>query len=232
MLSIFICEDQEPFLNRIYECISEYINDKQLDVTIACSTPFPDILLEYLQENSVFGLYFLDLELNATMDGFQLATEIRKYDPRAFIVIVTSDLESKHLSFKYVIEAMDYVTKDMVDFNNRICNCVSIANDRHIERMSYCTKKLEVKLSEDARLKNKIKISKGEFAYLDFDDIFYIEVTAGKAHQITVHAATGQYESRSDLNKIQKSLDNRFVRCYKSFIVNIKKIQRAFETGR
>ncbi|MCL1842593.1 MAG: LytTR family DNA-binding domain-containing protein [Defluviitaleaceae bacterium] len=225
MLSIFVCEDQDDFLSRITECISNYIKHEQLDAVIACATPSPNEIVEFLKTANVYGLYFLDLHLNAKTDGFQLATEIRKYDPRAFIVIVTNDLESKHLSFKYVIEAMDYVTKDMDDFDYRLRDCVRVAYDRHLERFASRAKKLELKLAEDAILKNKTIIPKAEFVYLDYDDVVYIEASAEKPHHITVYAASGRYISRADLRKLLKSLDNRFVRCHKSYIVNTKKIQ-------
>ena len=225
MLSVFVCENQDMFLNRIAEGICDYIRVEKLDASIVCATSSPNKILEYLQEKSVFGLYFLALELDADFNGFQLATEIRKYDPRAFIVIVTNDSESRHLSFKYAIEALDYITKDRADFNSRLCNCVRVAYDRHLENMANRTKTLEVKLSEDIQLKNKIRISKGEFAYLDYNEIFYITVTAGKSHQISIHAVSGLYVSRGELSKIQELLDSRFARCFKSYIVNTQKIQ-------
>ncbi|MCL1884410.1 MAG: LytTR family DNA-binding domain-containing protein [Defluviitaleaceae bacterium] len=223
MLSVFICEDQEEFLNRISYCISEYISTNQLDAIVKCATPSPNEILKHLQEGSALGLYFLDLDLKSSIDGFKLATEIRKYDPRAFIVICTSDADSKHLSFKYVIEVMDYITKDVDDFNERLCACVDVAYYRHMEGMGR--KKLEIKVSEDIELKNKTRFLKGEFVYLDYEDILYIEVTAGRAHHITIHTIMDSYTMRGSLNKIQKSLDNQFVRCYKSCIVNVKKIQ-------
>lgn len=224
MLSVFICEDNEKFLNRIGKYVDNLIKAEKLNAAIACATPDPHKLLEHIQRNEVFGLYFLDLDLGCEVNGFQLAEKIRRYDPRVFIVIVTSDGESKHLSFKYVIEAMDYITKDAVDFEERICKCVLTAYQRHSERKGRKTDKLSLKLSEDVLSKDSVLFSKGSTILLDFSDITHIEVTPGKAHNVTVYCTSNKYFARHDLGKIHTLLDARFVRCHRAHIVNVEKI--------
>ncbi|MCL2226484.1 MAG: response regulator transcription factor [Oscillospiraceae bacterium] len=224
MLSVFICEDNEEFLSRIKKYIDNFIKSENLNAAIACATTNPDKLLEYIRDSEVFGLYFVDLDLQCEINGFRLAEKIRRYDPRAFIVIVTSDSQSKQLSFEYVIEAMDYITKDAHDLEKRICNCVLTAYQRYSERIGRKADKLSLKLAEDAAAKDARLFSKGSTILLDYSDIIYIEVTPGKAHHVTVHCTSNKYVARHELNKIHPLLDMRFVRCHRAYIVNVEKI--------
>jgi two-component system response regulator AgrA len=215
---VFICEDNREFLSHIEECVNGFIKQEKLNASLACAATNPNEILDYINKNNVCGLYFLDLDLQCEINGFQLASEIRKHDPRAFIVIVTSDSDSRQMSFEYVIEAMDYITKNAPNLDVRICNCIKTAYTRHIERIERVTEKLIVKLAENS------KFPKGSIAHLDFLDILYIETTPNKAHHITVHCTSDTFTVRHDLNKIHSQLDSRFVRCHRSTIINVEKI--------
>jgi len=224
LLDIFICEDSSEFLYRIEKIVGNCIKTEKLNATIACTTTHPKKILQYIKQNKVFGLYFLDLDLKCDMNGFQLADEIRKHDPRAFIVIITSDSESKSLSFEYIIEAMDYITKGIFNFEERICNCLCTAHSRYTERNKCMSEKLCLKLSEDTVISGDTELTRGSTVYVDFADILFIETTPSKTHQIIVNCISAKYMSRNDLNKVISLLDEKFVRCHKSFIVNVGKI--------
>jgi len=224
LLSVFICEDNSAFLSQMEECINGFIKAKKFNVSIACATSNPNEILDYIKENSICGLYFLDLDLKCDINGFQLASEIRKYDPRAFIVIVTSDSDSRQTSFNYVIEAMDYITKNVYNLDERVCNCVQTAYNRYTERIERNTDKLKIKLVENVDINEETKFAKGSTVHVDYLDILYIETTPNKAHHITIHCTATQYIARYDLNKVNLLLDSRFVRCHRSTIVNVEKI--------
>ena len=46
------------------------------------------------------------------MTGLTLAQEIRKYDPRGFIIFVTTHSEMSYMTFIYKLEALDFILKD------------------------------------------------------------------------------------------------------------------------
>lgn len=68
------------------------------------------------------GIYFLDVELkNEPMDGFGLGKIIRETDPRGFIIYVTAFEELAFETFRYHLEALDYIIKgDMEKMLNGI----------------------------------------------------------------------------------------------------------------
>ena len=64
------------------------------------------------KEMNDIGCYFLDIQLEADMNGIKLGSEIRKHDPVGNIIFVTSHSELTYLTFVYKVAAMDFIFKD------------------------------------------------------------------------------------------------------------------------
>ena len=90
MLHIYICDDIVEQANNIQKIISNLIVLKDWDIIIKGTFHSPSELLSAIERRSVPGLYFLDIELNAEINGLQLAQRIRDYDPDGFIVFITT----------------------------------------------------------------------------------------------------------------------------------------------
>jgi len=210
MLSVFICEDNIHEKEKITECIKTHIMVEELCMEVVLSTDCPEEVLHYRQTNEVDGLYFLDMELNADINGLQLAEKIRKLDPRGFIVFITSHAERSHLTFKYKVEAMDYITKDILDISKRICECIDNAYALYTAQPSALHNKFVIKVSES------------RYVSLERSKILYFQAAGG--HMVYVYSEEGRYLFYGELNEIHKSLGNDFFRCHKSVLVNLFKI--------
>ena len=91
VIDIYICEDHAREREWIRNKIENIIAMEQLDMEIGWTGADPQALLQKASEAKNCGLYFLDIDLNlAAMNGLYLAQEIRKLEPRCFIVFVTS----------------------------------------------------------------------------------------------------------------------------------------------
>ena len=101
MLKIYICEDSQKQLDMITKAVEKAILDEELDMKVETSTSDPFEILHIVEQSNGPGIYFLDVELNAKIDGIELASKIRNYDPRGFIVFVTTHPELSYLTFKY-----------------------------------------------------------------------------------------------------------------------------------
>ena len=99
MLNVFICEDNTIERNKFEKIIKDIIMIENLDMDVSLSTGNPEDILSYLDNNSVSGLYFLDIDLKNKNNGLKLAEKIREYDPRGFIVFVTTHAEMSYLTF-------------------------------------------------------------------------------------------------------------------------------------
>lgn len=134
MINIYICEDNSNQLQHLNQTIEHIISTKKYPMSVECYSTSPSIILDTLTSNpnKNIGLYFLDIDLNADIDGFDLAMKIRELDPRGFIVFVTTHSELLHLTFEYLIEPLGYIIKDSsLDIHNQIEKCMSNAATKY-----------------------------------------------------------------------------------------------------
>lgn len=219
MIKIFICEDNEEQKEKFKDIISNIIMIENYDMEIELVTDDPYIVLDNLKNNAVTGLYFLDVDLRSNINGIQLAEEIRKYDPRGFIVFVTTHAEMSYLTFMYKVEAMDYIIKDNYkNIGDRIKACIENAHTKYKTKSSELQKVFSVKV--DDRIIN-----------VDFNDIIFFE-TSTTIHKVILNCTNRQVEFYSNMKEVYKMLDERFCRCHTSFIINKDKIKEIDKKNR
>ena len=212
MLKIFICEDNPEHHKKIEKCVGDYIMIENLDMEIALSTADPNEIISYINKNPSVGLYFLDVDLNAGINGIQLAEQIRKYDPRGYIIFITVHAEDMRLTFKYKVEALDYIIKgDFGETERRIRECISNVYEKYTSKAD----------------KNKFvfRIADNRIIALDYDKILFFETVKAAPRKIGVYSTDSRYEFYAKLDDIEKSLDGRFVRSHRSYIVNTENIK-------
>lgn len=213
MLNIFICEDNDEERKNIEKSIKGIIKTENINSKISLSTSDPYEVLNYVNGNDTYGLYFLDVELNKDITGIKLAEEIRKYDTRGFIVFITAHAEMSYLTFLYKVEAMDYIVKDdYYNINLRIHDCIVSAYKR------FCFKSVQISQNFILKLGEKL-------ININFDDILFFE-TSKNIHKVILHCKNRQIEFYGEMKNVQKQLDSRFFRCHRSFIVNKSNITK------
>lgn len=219
MLNIMVCEDDTQQLMKLKKYIEGSIMIENLDMKIVLSTENPEDIIEYLKKNQVSGLYFLDVDLNSNINGIKLAEIIREYDPRGFIVFVTTHAEMSYLTFIYKVEAMDYIIKDKPEnIHKRIHECILNAQKKYSSKATGLQKIFTFKAD------NKI-IS------IEYSKILFFE-TSDIIHKVILHAIDRQIEFYGKMKDIEAILDDRFYRCHRSFLVNKDNIAKIDTTKR
>jgi two-component system response regulator AgrA len=213
VLRIYICEDEDAQREKIRACVANYILAEDYDAEISLVAASPDELLQAVAGSKDTGLYFLDVDLRSEMDGIKLAEAIRKHAPRAYIIFITTHGEALPLTFKYKVEAMDFIVKDdMESIGPRIAACVRDAYTKHI--------------SATASAQNYVfKITEQRLVSVPFAAITFIETAPHVPRKVILHSRDGLYEYYGKLDEIISQLDERFFRCHKSFIVNTEAIE-------
>lgn len=212
MLPVYICENDEAQLNFIKKAISNTIFIEDMDASVVCAVPSPNMLLTYLLSHRSPSLYFLDIELNDKMNGFMLALEIRKYDPRGFIVFMSTHSDLSHFAFKYKTEAMDFIPKDDPKvLISRIQDCIRRTFELYTDPFNTVHKTIALKI--DRRI-----------ITFKMDEIYCIETT-GEAHKIRISRRSSHTELFYSLKSIVNQLDDSFYQCHKSCIVNLAHIR-------
>lgn len=212
MLRVFICEDRREHRDRITKFIENILIIEDFDMKLGLSTSNPYEILSYIKDSGETGLYFLDVDLNCDINGIKLAEKIREIDPRAFIVFVTTHAEMSYLTFMYKVEAMDYILKDEnKDFKDRIHQCIIESMKRH---------------KSNNRGENKVFTTKSndKIISIEYKNIMFFE-TSQTIHKVKLHSINRQVEFYSKMKELEQLLDDDFIRCHNSFIVNKNNIK-------
>ena len=206
-MKIFICEDDTRQRDNMTSIINNYIMIEEKPMEIVKATGDPYEILEEARELDDIGCYFLDIQLEADINGIKLASEIRKHDPVGNIIFVTSHSELTYLTFVYKIAAMDFIFKDDPDeLKTRIIDCIETAETR-----------LKL-LSKDSNV-DTIELKQGSNSvYVRYDDVMFFESSA-KSHRLIAHLDNRQIEFYGNLKELSQ-LDDRFFRCHNSYVIN------------
>lgn len=207
---IVICEDQIVQLNQLENIVQNYILFHDDLFRISLKTQNPIDVENYLQTfKPMQGIYILDIDLNHTINGIDLAEKIRKQDVQAKIIFVTTHDEMIPLTIQRRVETLGFVTKDQNFENYRaeIVELLSIAQQRiDASRIS----------------KNQAFIfSIGSQTFnLNIDDILFIE-SSNFPHRVTLYSKDGQYEFYGNLTELEKKYP-MFIRINRSCLSNLK----------
>ena len=112
MLPVYICEDDAMIRAAQKEYLRKQILMEGYDMEIALCSGHPEEIIRAVRESPGRGIYFLDIELKGEpMDGFGLGQEIRRLDSRGFLIYVTAFQDLAFETFRYHLEALDYIVK-------------------------------------------------------------------------------------------------------------------------
>lgn len=219
MLNIYVCEDNIQQRESFSKFIEDIIVIENLDMHLELSTEDPYAIIDHIKHRQPSGLYFLDVDLNSDINGIKLAEQIRQYDPRGFIVFVTTHSEMSYLTFVYRVEAMDYIIKDdYLNIKTRIHQCILDAYKKHSTGKKENNRVFTVRTDE--RIIN-----------VEYENILFFE-TSKKIHKIILHAKNRQVEFYGQIKDIEESLSEPFVRVHKSYLVNKDNIEEINKLSR
>ncbi|WP_310601786.1 LytR/AlgR family response regulator transcription factor [Anaerosporobacter sp.] len=215
MLNIYLCEDNKIQRDMVTKFIENIVLIEDLDLNFICKTADPYEVLRVAEQQSDPGIYFLDVDLQAEINGLQLAQRIRKLDQRGFIVFLTALAGMATMTFTYRVEALDYIVKDKVgesdEVRARIHSCILEAYKRYTSPNN---------LSQPTYI---VKTADREYC-IALDDILYFE-TAETLHHLLVHTTTSILEFTGQMKEVEEQLGDRFYRCHRSFIVNCSHVK-------
>ena len=209
MLDIYVCEDNKGQLEFISTFIADYCVIRNEDARVVLATSSPDEVLAHYKESQNPALFFLDIALGVEMNGIGLASEIRKLGKKATIVFLTIHPEMVFLTYQYKVEALDFIVKGTPeDIKDRVRSCIEATIARNI--ISDQAKTLQIKIYD-------------KVIFLNMDDIICIETTAMR-NKLRLYTMERRLEFNGELKAVEALLDERFVRCHRSYIINSEKI--------
>jgi len=201
LLEIVVCEDNNVYRKVITENINKLIIGKKINASIVLDCDSPTMVEKFIVENTP-NVFFLDIDLNADLNGIDLAAIIHEKITDSYIVFISQYTNLVFKSFK--VRPFDFLPKPITkeDLESVL---VEINNDY--------LKKFDVEKPDFLQ----IKIG-GKIYQLPKYEIVFLEKFGNKCIVHTINKTVYCYQS---LDTIFEKLDNsNFIRCHKSFIVN------------
>ncbi len=150
-------------------------------------------------ENHTYDAVFLDIYMKG-MSGLETAEKLRKIDPEFALVFISSSSDHAMEAFSY--RACSYVRKPIqrTEIDNAFfqCNNIFMKNARFIQVSSN-----------------------GKMIKIPLAKIIYLEVYN---KEILLHTSIGIIKTTTTLNAVEKSLNSAFLRCHRSYIVNMNHV--------
>lgn len=232
MIKVMLIDD-EPEIRRLLHKMVEKQPD--YEVVAECGD-FAGAVADFARYRP--DVVFVDIDLNGE-DGLNCARVLTELDPRLKVIFATA--HSEYMANAFEIYAFDYLVKP---FNmerlartlDRIRNTFPESGKRNLtDAPEDCGEKdvagATDKVSRSERCRGKLLIKGKEQTYLlDVEEILFIERTEGCTNIVTVGE---QYKTSISLSDMETKLDaDRFLRCHKSYIINLSKITRIEPYGR
>lgn len=212
MVDVYICEDASEERTMFTHYVEATILIQEYDMKVRISTGRPREIIEQLKISKNTGVYFLDIDYGTEKDGLLLAAEIREYDPRGYIIFITSQCEIAFLTFQYKVEALDFILKGHPQqLQNRIDECLEYVNKRCMQNTRGAGKTFTVSKG-------------GRILALKYEDIMFFE-TSSNEHKLVVHLENNTIEFFGKMKDIEMEVGEEFIRCHRAYLVNKNNIK-------
>ncbi len=205
MLNFVLCDDNKNALDRFSKMLNLVFINNDFDGQISLATTNANEVLGYIK-NNIVDVVILDIDLQSNISGLDLAQKIRKINKRVYIIFETAHLE--YLLIAYKCKTFDYLTKP-ISLNNLETTISRLFSDIYSTPSN----------------KSFIPLNRGNM--INANSVFYIEKDNTK---LIFRADSADYSIYSSFNKIQHTLPPNFVRCHKSYIVNVNNIHSIDDT--
>ena len=198
MIRIGICDDEAYMLDMLAEKVSAFFKRENMEITVF---PFQSgkALLDCGKK---LDIVFLDIQMGGP-DGLDTAKELRSRGYSGFLIFVTVLRECVFNAFE--VQAFDYLLKPIgeecfLKTMYRLLDCIKNAKNEN----------LLIRIGYESRL-------------IPFDDIVFCEVIDRKIYLNLTSGEVVDYYER--IENLETKLDNRFYRCHRSYLINLKHLK-------
>lgn len=197
---IAVCDDDAEQRAFLKDLVSDWAEKRSHLAEIKLYGEAALFLFDY-EENKEFDILLLDVEMPG-INGIELAKKVRRDNEAVQIIFITGFYE--YFGAGFDVSALHYLLKPV---NGEKLFPVL---DKAVHNLS-CRQRSVLARTEDGTV--RILLS----------DILYVE--AENVH-VAIHAVKGTFRTRMSLGKFCEQLDETFFKAHRSFVVNLKYVQK------
>ena len=206
MISFIICDDEKDFANKYKQIAEKVMMNYDIDYQIHLFDGYSS-KWKAQTKTDYFKIYILDLKTKEG-SGLDAARYIREEldDWQSMIIIVTAYPEYKYEALGKRLMLVDFVNK-LDDFDNRLKSAIQISLKNYDKRP------------------NSLKYTYKKTIYnIEFYKIIYIEKEQDNKRCI-IKTIEKDYYIQGNLHQIESQLDKRFIKCNRSYIINLEQVE-------
>jgi len=194
MFRIAIVEDRPNDAERLQVALSQYAQDKQIEISCTVWESAEAFLDQYKHQ---YEIIFMDIRLPG-MDGMRAARHLREMDHTVLLVFLTT--LAQYAVEGYEVEAIDYIIKPITYASLRL------KMPRLLRRCSVEEQEIIIQSSEQS-----IKLRPSELMYVEIFD-----------HHMQFMTQNGVIRSYGTLKEVEDALPENFFRVNNQTIVNLR----------
>jgi len=202
VIKFIIVDDTKEDRDRIKILLNETVKQ---DKEILMFTKITPELKKEIQNTDCRKVYILDIELGLNASGISIAKLIRDVDWESEIIFITNHDKMFESAHRTVYEVFDFIEK-FHDFDNRFKKDIKDILKRNFDNKMFIYKG-----------SNGVELS------LYYKSILYI-YRETEDRKLVIVTSSNKYMLNLSIKDIITYLDNRFVQCHRSCIVNKNRI--------
>lgn len=204
MVKIIIVEDDEKMQQKIKEVVSKAFFSIDLEFEIRLFKKYDINLEKIIKDNSEKKLFLLDIELNTSVSGINIANMIREDDWESEIIFLTNHDKMFEQVYRTIYKVFDFIEK-YYDFEKRLNRdlCKIINKNYDNKMVTFYNKKITLQLH--------------------YKDITYITRDT-KERKLVIYTTNNRFFVSMSIQDCLKMLDSRFSLIHRACIVNKERV--------
>lgn len=201
-MNVAVCEDKVIQINLLNNQIENWAKEKGIDISIDNFKTAESFLFQW-SDYDKYDIIFLDIKLSE-MSGIELSNRIREKNKILDIVFVTGFF--KYALHGYRVRALHYLMKPI-----------------DISDLYFCLDKTFNRVNSKDEASTLVIETAKKIIKLDYNKIHYCIMFSP---YIEVHTNSEKITLRKKISEMEEILPSKyFVRCHRSYIVNVKYIK-------
>lgn len=202
MVRVVVVDDDREEIEHIKDLLDEVVKEEKEVVTF---TRLTDRLKKEIQNTDLRKIYVLDIEIGHKVSGISIAKLIRDVDWESEIIFITNHDKMFESVHRTVYEVFDFIEK-FHEFDKRFKKDIQTILKRNFDNKMFVYKTNNIELN------------------LYYKSILYIYRDTAE-RKLVIVTDSNKYMIGLSIKEIIPYLDYRFVKCYKSCIVNTARVQ-------
>ena len=197
---IAVCDDDNKQADYLQTLVSAWVR-KGNHTCRTESFPSAEAFLFVYAEDKAYDILLLDIEMGG-MNGVDLAKTIRQTNDTIQIIFITGFPD--FIAEGYEVSALHYLMKPVLPEK------LHTVLDKAAANLAKSEKRLSITYDRQTD-------------FVPLSQIMYIEA---QKQYILIHTISETYRMKGSLSDMEKQLDEYFIKCQRSFVVNLRYVTR------